>query len=134
MKKIIFYFLLLFPFLLSAQEDNKPVILNFNSVLIKNIKNPDPKDQIEDMKTTVLIGRDENSETKLYFPDGTFNLFKRASSTEQGKLDTGISYQIFKALDEIGNEVLILLYSNKIVKFLFLDTNFKPDVSITLYP
>lgn len=122
------------PMILLAQEENKAYILNFTSITFKDIKKTEPNEENIEIKIYVLFNYGTNSDAKLYYPDGSFHLFKRVSKTEDDKLDNGITFQGFKALDENGNEVLVLLYSNNVVKFIFLDEWSKPDSSITLYP
>lgn len=64
------------------------------------------------MNFTFVFNINNNGDCKMFAPDGSVEVFRSVSKTEEGKTDNGVKTQSMKILDEKGREIVLILYNN----------------------
>ena len=121
MKKIVFFImLLLLSISLNAQENNQ-FVRTFTKVSTTDEKGDFEKYQ--EGKNTIVFNFGDGSDIKFYKASGDIEILRRISEINEGKTDIGREYQWNKALDEKGNELTFVLFSDGEVRMIYSDNS-----------
>ncbi|GJQ05380.1 hypothetical protein [Capnocytophaga canimorsus] len=75
--------------------------------------------EAEKSNSTFLFNINDNADILWYRPDGNKEYFRKIGRIEKGKTDDGTEYQAVKILNTDGNEFLLFLYENGVLKLVF---------------
>ena len=125
-KTLIFFFLALFFTQTFNAQDNQ-FVRTFTKVAVTDDNGE--FEEYKEGKNSLVFNYGEGSDIKFYKANGGTEILRRISDITEDKTKDGREYQWNKALDEKGNEMVFVLYTDGEVRMLYSD---KTDGSLIL--